>query len=94
MNSAGSLALCPSPRPQRHWQQTGAHLELAQGVVAIEVFTFAVHLQGVVLRPLHGLVAEHRGLFPDGIAHQGDGELPGRDLEGEALLQAQQHSEV
>lgn len=58
-----------------------------QGVVPIEIFTFPIHLQGVVLWPLHGLVAEHGGLFLDGIAHQGDGELPGGDLEGEALLQ-------
>lgn len=62
------------------------HLELAEGVAAIQVLVLAVHLQGVVLRLLHQRLPEHCGLLPEGTGHQGQGHVLGGHLEGEALL--------
>lgn len=75
--AAGAQESLPAPSP---------HLELAEGVAAVQVLVLAVHLQRVVLRLLHQRLPEHRGLLSEGAGHQCQGHILGGHLEGEALL--------
>lgn len=79
----GQCVHCGQPRSRGPWRP---HLELAQGVAAVQVLMAPVHLQCVVFGSLSQGLAEHCGLLPEGTGHQCQGHVLGGHLEGEALL--------